>query len=173
MNNIRQITLDSINTLVRASCKFDSDCTKTKVKNIEIGIYNWCIDYAIEKNIVRNWNSQRFTDLYVNKAKSIILNLQNERLMERFIGGEFEGEDLAFIEHERLVPEKWKEILDDKLKKDELIFEEKPAAMTDKFKCGKCKMRACSYQEVQLRSADEPMTLLVTCVNCGHRWRIG
>jgi transcription elongation factor S-II len=42
---------------------------------------------------------------------------------------------------------------------------------TDMFKCGKCKERRCTYYQLQTRSADEPMTTFVTCLNCGNRFR--
>ena len=42
---------------------------------------------------------------------------------------------------------------------------------TDMFKCGKCQKRKTSYYQMQTRSADEPMTTFVTCLNCDHRWK--
>lgn len=44
-------------------------------------------------------------------------------------------------------------------------------AETDQFKCGRCKERRCKYYQMQTRSADEPMTTFVTCINCGNRWK--
>lgn len=46
------------------------------------------------------------------------------------------------------------------------------SAETDQFKCGRCQQRRCKYYQMQTRSADEPMTTFVTCVNCGNRWRV-
>ncbi|KAF9938721.1 RNA polymerase II elongation factor [Modicella reniformis] len=48
---------------------------------------------------------------------------------------------------------------------------EEQQAETDMFKCGKCKGRKCRYYQMQTRSADEPMTTFVTCINCGNRWK--
>jgi len=42
---------------------------------------------------------------------------------------------------------------------------------TDQFKCSKCKQRKTTYFQLQTRSADEPMTTYVTCVNCNHHWK--
>ncbi|KAJ8685227.1 hypothetical protein QAD02_021020 [Eretmocerus hayati] len=42
---------------------------------------------------------------------------------------------------------------------------------TDLLKCGKCKKRNCTYNQVQTRSADEPMTTFVLCNECGNRWK--
>ena len=39
------------------------------------------------------------------------------------------------------------------------------------FKCGKCKSDKSTYYQQQTRSADEPMTVFITCTMCGNRWR--
>jgi len=43
---------------------------------------------------------------------------------------------------------------------------------TDKFRCSNCKKNRCTYYQLQTRSADEPMTTFVHCVECDHRWRL-
>jgi len=44
-------------------------------------------------------------------------------------------------------------------------------AVSDMFRCGKCKETKCTYYQLQIRSADEPMTTFITCLNCGSRWK--
>ena len=44
-------------------------------------------------------------------------------------------------------------------------------ATTDQFQCSKCRQRKCTYYQMQTRSADEPMTTFVTCINCGKNWK--
>lgn len=44
-------------------------------------------------------------------------------------------------------------------------------AETDQFRCGRCRQRRTKYYQLQTRSADEPMTTFVTCINCGNRWK--
>ena len=39
------------------------------------------------------------------------------------------------------------------------------------FTCSKCKSKKTTYYEMQTRSADEPMTAFVSCLNCGKRWK--
>ena len=53
----------------------------------------------------------------------------------------------------------------------EAVRGQQQQASTDAFKCGKCKQRKCTYYQLQTRSADEPMTTFVTCVECGNRWK--
>lgn len=46
------------------------------------------------------------------------------------------------------------------------------ASMTDSiFVCPKCKSKKCSYVEKQTRSADEAMTVFVTCHACSHKFK--
>lgn len=144
---------------------------------IENGVYNWTIDYSSSKGIVKNWKNPKFRMLYMAKSRSVIANLQpsayvgNSRLLSRLLEKEFTPKDLAYMKPENVFPEAWKQVLDVKLMRDQ--YSEKPEAMTDQYKCGRCKKRECVYQELQLRSSDEPMSLFITCLNCGNRWRFG
>lgn len=146
-------------------------------KDMEIGVYNWCLSFADKHRVVKNWKNPRFVILYKDKARSVFANLdpssyvKNTRLLERLKEHEFLPHELPFMKPENVFPEKWKHILDEKLRNN-VVLESKPEAMTNQFKCGKCKKRECIYKELQVRSADEPMTLFVTCLNCGNRWRM-
>lgn len=148
-------------------------------KDIEIGIFNWCLDESDKLKLQKNWNNPRFVCLYIDKARSVLVNLnpdsyvQNKRLLQRLKEKEFLPHDIPFMKPQNVFPEKWSSLLDAKMKKDMHVFEEKQVAMTSEFKCSKCKKRECIYQELQVRSADEPMTLFITCTNCGHKWKIG
>lgn len=147
-------------------------------KDIERGIYNWCIDKSEEMHIIKNWKNPRFKHLYKDKSISILSNLKkdsyikNPRFIDRVKEKEFLPQSIPYMKPENIFPERWASLLDEKMKKDLHIFEEKPKAMTDEFKCGSCKKKQCIYQELQTRSADEPMTLFITCLNCGKKWKI-
>ena len=73
--------------------------------------------------------------------------------------------------HQEMLPEKWEELLKAKSIRDKNKFEQKVEAMTDSFTCRKCKSNECTYYQMQTRSADEPMTVFLQCVNCGNRWK--
>lgn len=159
--------------------KAKSELEDLYAKDIEIGIYNWTLQYADSIRVTRNWKVQRFVNIYLDKARSVISNidpnsyLNNSRLVTRLKEHEFLPHELPFMTPDSVFPEKWKQIMDERVKKELNVFDEKPQSMTNQFKCGKCKKRECIYQELQLRSADEPMTLFITCLNCGNRWKIG
>ena len=57
------------------------------------------------------------------------------------------------------------------IKRDKSKCEVNLEAATDEFTCFKCKKSRCTYYQLQTRSADEPMTTFVTCINCGNRWK--
>ena len=46
-----------------------------------------------------------------------------------------------------------------------------PMAISDEFKCSKCKSKQTVHFQKQTRCADEPMTTFVRCVACGHQWK--
>ena len=73
--------------------------------------------------------------------------------------------------HTQMFPERWKEIIDNKSKRDRFLYEVNKEMATDAYTCGRCHKKECSYYQMQTRSADEPMTTFVTCLNCGKRWR--
>ena len=53
----------------------------------------------------------------------------------------------------------------------EAVRGQRKEASTTAFKCGKCGQRACTFYQLQTRSADEPMTTFVTCLTCNNRWK--
>ena len=61
--------------------------------------------------------------------------------------------------------------MDKKKAQNEFFYTKKMESFTDEYKCGRCKMSKCSYYQAQTRSADEPTTTFLTCLNCGHKWR--
>ena len=145
--------------------------------NLEKGIFNYTIQTARLRNIVRKWDNKAFVMIYVDKFKSILLNLnakstvKNKELLKRLKNKEFKAHELAFMTHQELFPEKWKYLIDKKIKRDKSEGVVDLSAATDEFFCFKCKKRKCSYYQMQTRSADEPMTTFVTCLLCGNNWR--
>jgi transcription elongation factor S-II len=146
--------------------------------DLEVGVFNWTIQQCETLKLSKNWKNPRFVSVYKDKARSMVVNIQqdsyvkNDKLIGRIMDREFMPHELPFMKPENMFPQRWAEILDVKMKKDMHVFEEKPVAMTTEFKCGKCKKRECVYQELQVRSADEPMTIFITCTNCGNKWKI-
>ena len=71
----------------------------------------------------------------------------------------------------KIALKKWAPLIELKSKRDKHKFEVNMAAATDTFTCRKCKGKNCTYYLQQTRSADEPMTIFVQCLDCGTRWK--
>lgn len=147
------------------------------LSDLEIGIYNSSLTYAMQRKIPRTWNNTKFCRVYENKARQVLWNLctfnpHGEKLVDRIDKQEFPPRALASMRPENMRPDIWQDALDRKMKREMHIVDEKPSAMTSFYKCGKCKNKKCIYQELQLRSADEPMTIFLTCLVCSNKWCI-
>jgi transcription elongation factor S-II len=153
--------------------------TDLQATDLEIGTFNWTLRKADELKIPRMWTNARFNQLYLSKARSLIGNVDasayvgNTRLVERIQEGEFKPHDVASMQPDHVFPERWRNVVEMKVRRDEYICNARPAAMTDQFKCNRCKKRECSYMELQTRSCDEPASLFIQCLACGNRWRMG
>ena len=66
---------------------------------------------------------------------------------------------------DELIPEKWEHIKMKKYLKDNTKINYEGL-----FKCERCKGKNTSYYQLQTRSADEPMTTYIQCLNCNFTW---
>ena len=139
--------------------------------NLEKGIYNYTIQEATKKNIVKKWDNPYFVTLYTNRFRTIYINLKNKTLYDKILNKEIQVHEVAFMSHQEMLPDKWQQLLELKHKRDANKYTPKLEASTDSFTCRKCKSKQCTHYQLQTRSADEPMTTFVTCLNCYTRWR--
>uniref|UniRef100_A0A0K8TRH6 Transcription elongation factor n=1 Tax=Tabanus bromius TaxID=304241 RepID=A0A0K8TRH6_TABBR len=117
------------------------------------------------------------TDMkYKNRVRSRVANLKdpkNPTLRSNFLCGAIAAQKLAKMTPEEMASDEMKKLREKFVK--EAINDAQLATVqgtkTDLLKCGKCKKRNCTYNQIQTRSADEPMTTFVLCNECGHRWK--
>ena len=147
-----------------------------KCKNIERGIFKYCLLEATQRKIVKKWDNQYFVLLYMNKFRSIWFNLTesyvgNTDLFKKLRANLICSHKLAFLTHQEMFPKKWKALIEAKMIRDKNKYTTDTLGASTEFKCRKCGERKTNYYQVQTRSADEPMTTFVTCLNCGNHWR--
>lgn len=146
-------------------------------KDLEIGIFNASLQDADVRKVRKNWENPLFVNIYNIIGKRSITNLipnsyvNNYRLLERLKESEFKPHDVPFMNYGELYPEKWRQMMEQQLKRETKLLEGNKDMATDQFKCSRCYKRQCTYYEMQTRSADEPMTIFVRCLNCGKQWR--
>ncbi|MDC0142056.1 hypothetical protein OAI84_00500 [bacterium] len=139
--------------------------------NLEKGIYNYSIKEAKQRKVVRKWTNDFFIIIYISKLFTILSNIKNNNLLERLNKKEFLPHELAFMTHQEMNPKIWEKLINKKQKRNKNLCEINMNAATDEFICYKCKQRKTTYYQLQTRSADEPMTTYVTCLNCGANWK--
>lgn len=146
---------------------------KTMVQNIELSIYNRSIDLATGKNIIKKWENPQFCALYIERIKSLFWNLREYEHFRRLIlDGHMDCREVGYASYQAICPGIWQVYVDEKRKRDLACTNVVVEASTDKFTCSRCKSKRCTYYEMQTRSADESLTVFITCLECDKRWKI-
>ncbi|XP_041089883.1 transcription elongation factor A protein 3 isoform X11 [Polyodon spathula] len=117
------------------------------------------------------------TDMkYKNRVRSRISNLKdpkNPNLRRNVLSRAIELSRIASMTADEMASDELKNLRN--VLTQEAIREHQMAktsgTTTDLLQCGKCKKKNCTYNQVQTRSADEPMTTFVLCNECGNRWK--
>eukprot|EP00300_Choanocystis_sp_HF-7_P015608 c19119_g1_i1.p1 GENE.c19119_g1_i1~~c19119_g1_i1.p1 ORF type:complete len:1045 (+),score=259.85 c19119_g1_i1:232-3135(+) len=116
---------------------------------------------------------------YKDKMRSLTFNLGaqgNPSLRARVLEGSLLPRELCLMSTQEMATDELKEYRK-KVKKEatdksmDATTDSSQMSSTDEFKCGKCHQRKCTFKQMQTRSADEPMTTFVSCVNCGNNWK--
>lgn len=168
--NTRKKTIDIFKKIIK---KIDI------VLKIEISILNYSIDKCKSLNIIPTWDNPNVTYIYINKARHLYQNLNtksyisNDYLIKKIEKEGFDIFNIAYLKREEIMPSKWIPLIEENNRKEEIINQSHSAASTEQYVCPNrnCRARKAVYKEVQTRSADEPMTLFLTCLVCGKKWK--
>jgi len=142
--------------------------------NLEKGVFNWTLNKASEKKVVKKWDDPYFVELYRSHLRSVYTNLKKNPTLVSLIGleeGKIKPHEIAFMTHQEMMPERWVVLLEKKAKEDANRSEVNVQATTNTFTCRRCRSKQCTYVQIQTRSADEPMTTFVSCIDCGNNWK--
>lgn len=146
--------------------KLKNDSTSLIIEN---GIYNYTIQECTTRKIIKKWNNPFFVELYISKFKTLLANIETDHVQELI---RIDPYKIAHMTHQELNPTIWKPFIEKQQKIAESMLNNKLTANTNSFKCHRCDSKNCSYYQMQIRSADEPMTSFVTCIDCDNHWRV-
>lgn len=110
---------------------------------------------------------------YRAKMREIIQNLRvNPELAQDVADGMIGTSKLVKMSNEEMAPTYLKQIREE-YEKNRLknVMGDTCDPNTSLYKCGKCKGRNINFIQKQTRSADEGMTNILTCCDCGNRWK--
>jgi hypothetical protein len=136
-------------------------------ERLELGILKAAEAQSTELKVVPSWSNPLFYEVYKTCWKKTDFNLlKMPGLLEAH-----EAETIASLSHQTYDPARWEK--HEQLRRLKLEHEtsKKLVATTSLFTCGKCKGNRCNHRQSQTRSADEPMTTFVTCLDCGNCFR--
>ena len=145
--------------------------------DLERGIYNAAVSEARKKGVRRHWENPEFAEIYKMIARRTMVNLDpegyvgNSRLIERLQMAEFPPHQVPFMSARELYPEHWQALADEQLKRETTMLEGSNEEGSGMYTCKRCGKNRTRYWEMQTRSADEPMTIFIRCLNCGKEWR--
>ena len=140
--------------------------------DLENAILNRCIRECIKQGVDVTWTNPGFWNHYRGRC---IQFYENMRLTPEWITKlntcEISPQDFAELSAVDLCPKRWKARIEAQIEKDKHLYSNTGAASIY-FYCSGCKKKSkCDYYQLQTRSADEPMTTFVTCLECDRRWK--
>jgi transcription elongation factor S-II len=166
MNSTRVFVIEKISTLLSIP-KDDKICT-----DIEKCILNYACDTSCGQSA---WDNPDFTKMYKHRflwIQSGIIN--NPELKVKIIEKKIKPTELVKMGPHQLWPDgpyaKAMEVgIHRELRKEYLAKEVKN--QDGLFMCNRCRTKKTTYYQLQTRSADEPMTTFVSCLNCDKNWK--
>ncbi len=168
----RELAIEQIELILK-----NNEITGVNVKELERCIYNASITESMERHVTCHWNNSLFKHVYITKVRHILGNLiptsyvQNTKLLDELRGGKYSIESICSLNTYTICNDRWRDFIHRRQQREKRQLEGNKAMATDQFYCMACHKRECTYYEMQTRSADEPMTIFIQCLNCGKHWR--
>ena len=158
--------------------RFQKQFTEEEMTRIERAVLTNAMTDADVKFVVKHFDNTLFQVCYTSAARRLVVNLDpstyihNTHLLQKIKQKDLQIEHLATMSVMDYAPSLYSGLQDRMLLREQRQLEGNKAMATDMFKCNRCGKRETTFYELQTRSADEPMTKFITCVNCGKRWRM-
>ena len=138
------------------SKRFESD-------DIEKAILHRCVQESQKWFVDIDWQNPVFVNLYRSRAIALF---QYKHLAVTMTPTEFA--ETNAVDHN---PTRWLAMIQERMDREKATYSRNVAASITMF-CRSCKRKTkCDYYQMQTRSADEPMTTFVTCLECDTRWK--
>lgn len=168
-NSTRKFVVDRLAFLLNIS-KDDTICI-----NLEKNILNYATDQM--KNIRQQpaWDNHKFSSIYKQKFLQIQYNLKNSPVLKGWIiDKRIKTKDVIDMRPEDLWPDgPYAKAIEERIIKEmrKAYLAQEVKNQEGFFTCNRCKSKKTTYYQLQTRSADEPMTTFVSCLNCDRNWK--
>jgi DNA-directed RNA polymerase subunit M/transcription elongation factor TFIIS len=143
--------------------KINKIVDKTTTTKIQKGIEEFSNQYA-----EINDASHLINDIYKMKVDEIIDILsKSDYIINQINTNIIKPDDLCNMKPHELDPERYENILEKKKYESNKLAQKGSSV----YSCKKCNQSNCVVTQKQTRSADEPATTFVTCLECGYSFR--
>lgn len=160
--------------LSEALCKVSVEVDDDDLRDAVNGSDPYRVAVQVETAMFEKWGKSSGSQKF--KYRSIMFNIKdpnNPDFRRKVLTGQYSPHSIVDLSPEEMASDERQK--ENKKIKEKALFNSQlggpPKASTDKFKCGRCGKSQTTYYQMQTRSADEPMTTYVTCVNCDNRWK--
>ncbi|KAG6404336.1 hypothetical protein SASPL_136582 [Salvia splendens] len=159
--------------LAEALCKVYSEADADLKQSIDQHDPNR-VAVQVETAMFEKWGKSNGQHKF--KYRSVMFNIKDQNnpdFRRKVLTGEFSPPEILELIPEQMASNS-RQMENEVIKQKALFNSERaaaPKASTNEFRCGRCKKKECTYYQMQTRSADEPMTTFVTCVNCNNHWK--
>lgn len=155
----------------------------------ESAVSQLCLARTTEVEAAINTWSKGVKQTYTEKVRSLVFNLKkNSQIRDQVTFGQISPQQLCTMSPEELATEEKSKERDATLQKlqdsrrldwdqanekkiNDMCGIKGELLKASLFTCGRCKSIKTTSTQKQTRSADEPMTVFVFCMNCGNRWK--
>lgn len=136
---------------------------------LEVALLQRCIRDCAKQGIEVTWANVAFWNHYRGRCIQFYENAP--AWIPKLVSGELSPTSFADMTVVDLNPKRWKAQIEAQIEKDKHLYSSSGSASIY-FYCSACKKKTkCDYYQLQTRSADEPMTTFVTCLECDRRWK--
>jgi len=152
----------------------------TKIaEDLELNLLHNVKDISVKEGIDVDWSNRVFWNLYRNKAISLYENIRGmdsyvqnkENWLQKLKSNEVTCKDFVEMNALDMCPARWKSAIEKIIETEKKLYAKNDTASIILW-CSGCKKKSrCDYYQLQTRSADEPMTTFVTCLECDKQWK--
>jgi hypothetical protein len=148
-------------------------------KQLEESILHLVCNESVRFKVEIDWGNRIFWNMYRSRAISFYENLKGrdsyvenkEAWLEKLKSKEINPKQFVDLNAVDLCPARWKSAIEKIIETEKKMYAKNDSASIFMW-CSSCKKKSkCDYYQAQTRSADEPMTTFVTCLECDKHWK--
>lgn len=145
--------------------------------HLETCLFNHTVRTCERDRVPLYWDCPRFRFRYTTRALQLDFNLRHPRnpaLGDMVRDRELSLKKFAAMSPTEMFPELWEPAFQRVAARQLRRMAGTLSALDapdGAYTCGRCKSKKTVYTGMQIRSADEPQTLFVSCLNCGKKWK--